>query len=85
MVTSRRAEDVAEVAEQVRARGRRALELPADLKEPGVPERLAEAAVAEFGRLDIWVNNAGGTDDAHVQPMTVTIAPCQNRSGRSRA
>lgn len=72
VVTSRRAEDVAEVAEQVRARGRRALELPADLKEPGVPARLADAAVAEFGRLDIWVNNAGGTDDAHVQPMTVT-------------
>jgi NAD(P)-dependent dehydrogenase (short-subunit alcohol dehydrogenase family) len=72
VITSRRAEDVAEVAEQVRARGRRALELPGDLKEPGMPRRIAEATVAEFGRLDIWVNNAGGTDDAHVQPMTVT-------------
>ncbi len=70
VVTSRRAEDVAEVAERIRERGRRALELPGDLKEPGMAKRLAEAAVAEFGRLDIWVNNAGGTDDAHVKPMT---------------
>lgn len=69
-ITSRRAEDVAEVAEQVRARGRRALEFPGDLKDPAVRVGLAVAAVAEFGRLDIWVNNAGGTDDAHVKPMT---------------
>lgn len=70
VVTSRRAEDVEEVAGQVRARGRRALAMPGNLREPGMPQRLAEAAVAEFGRLDIWVNNAGGTDDAHVKPMT---------------
>lgn len=70
VVTSRRSEDVHEVAEQVRARGRRALEVPGDLKQAGMPRQLADAAIAEFGRLDIWVNNAGGTDDAHVKPMT---------------
>jgi NAD(P)-dependent dehydrogenase (short-subunit alcohol dehydrogenase family) len=70
VVTSRRPEDVAEVAARIREQGRRALEFPGDLKEPGMPQRLAEAAVAQFGRLDIWVNNAGGTDDAHVKPMT---------------
>ena len=72
VVTSRRADDVAEVAAQVRAMGRRAVEAPADLREPGTPQRLAQLAVDEFGHLDIWVNNAGGTDDAHVQPLTVT-------------
>jgi 7-alpha-hydroxysteroid dehydrogenase len=70
VITSRRAEDVAEVAGQVRARGRRALELPGDLRDPDVRLMLAERTMAEFGRLDIWVNNAGGTDDAHVKPMT---------------
>ena len=35
-----------------------------------MPRRIAEATVEEFGHLDIWVNNAGGTDDAHVKPMT---------------
>jgi len=72
VVTSRRAEDVAEVAARVREHGRRALEVPGDLKAPGMPARLAQAAIDEFGRLDIWVNNAGGTDDAHVQPLTAT-------------
>ena len=70
VVTSRRPDDVHEVAEQVRARGRRALEVPGDLKQAGMPKQIAEATIAEFGRLDIWVNNAGGTDDAHVKPMT---------------
>ena len=72
VVTSRRADDVAEVAAQVRATGRRAIEAPADLREAGTPQGLAQLAVDEFGHLDIWVNNAGGTDDAHVQPLTVT-------------
>jgi len=72
VITSRRAEEVAAVAAEVRSLGRRALEMPGDLKKPGMPKELAEAAIAEFGRLDIWINSAGGTDDAHVQPMTMT-------------
>jgi 7-alpha-hydroxysteroid dehydrogenase len=71
VITARRAADVSATAEAVRARGRRAVELPGDLRH-GITEQLAEAAVAEFGRLDIWVNNAGGTDDAAVRPATET-------------
>jgi NAD(P)-dependent dehydrogenase (short-subunit alcohol dehydrogenase family) len=62
---------LAEVAEEVRARGRRALEVPADLRGD-TPERLAAAAVAELGRLDAWVDNAGGTDDPSVRPLSDT-------------
>lgn len=70
VVTSRRADDVAEVAGEIRALGCRAVEVPGDLRDPQVRMGLAETAVADLGRLDIWVNNAGGTDDAHVKPMT---------------
>ena len=72
VVTARRAADVTRVAEQVRERGRRAIELPADLRGPNITERLAQAAVDEFGRLDIWVNNAGGTDDRGTRPLADT-------------
>jgi NAD(P)-dependent dehydrogenase (short-subunit alcohol dehydrogenase family) len=72
VVTARRVEDVAEAAAAVRALGRRCVELPGDLREPDLPRRLAEVAVEELGRLDVWVNNAGGTDDAHVQPLVAT-------------
>jgi NAD(P)-dependent dehydrogenase (short-subunit alcohol dehydrogenase family) len=37
------------------------LHVQADLSEEGEPERVIEAAVAAFDRLDVLVNNVGGT------------------------
>jgi NAD(P)-dependent dehydrogenase (short-subunit alcohol dehydrogenase family) len=71
VVTARREAEVAGVAAEVRALGRRALEVPADLRGD-TPERLGAAAVAELGRLDVWVNNAGGADDPSVRPLSDT-------------
>jgi NAD(P)-dependent dehydrogenase (short-subunit alcohol dehydrogenase family) len=50
----------ARVAE-ITAAGGRALAHVADLREPTAPAALVEAAVAEFGRVDIVVANAGAT------------------------
>ena len=50
-----------QVAAEVRARGRRALTVQADLAEPTAAAAAAEAVMGEFGRLDILVNNAGIT------------------------
>ena len=47
-----------EVAKEVAALGRRALAVPTDLSDPAAAERLAAAAVAEFGRVDSLVYNA---------------------------
>ena len=52
--------DLEEVAEQVRARGRRALIVPTDVTDAGALGTLVDATIAEHGRLDILVNNAGG-------------------------
>jgi 3-oxoacyl-[acyl-carrier protein] reductase len=41
-----------------------------DLTEEGVPEALVETAVAEFGQLDIVVNNAGYTWDGMAHKMS---------------
>jgi NAD(P)-dependent dehydrogenase (short-subunit alcohol dehydrogenase family) len=49
----------AEVAEQAGALGRRAVAVPADLADAGAIERLVTAARAEFGFVDVLVNNAG--------------------------
>ncbi len=46
------------VAERCRASGGRTAVLPTDVTDPVAVERLAESAVAVFGRLDAWVNNA---------------------------
>jgi 7-alpha-hydroxysteroid dehydrogenase len=49
------------VAEDVRGLGRRALVIQADVNDNDVAADLVTQTVAEFGRLDIVVNNAGGT------------------------
>ena len=60
VVAARTAADLEEVAEQIRARGRRALVVPTDVTDEAALEHLVQAAVEAFGRLDIAVNNAGG-------------------------
>lgn len=71
-VVARRKQQVEAVADEVRALGRKALAISADLRDPLVPARLTSEAVAAFGKLDIWVNNAGGTDDATAYALDET-------------
>lgn len=62
VVISARTEDqLAGVAARVSAAGRRAVVVPADLNDLDAVAGLAESAHDAFGRLDIVVNNVGGT------------------------
>jgi len=61
VVISARSEDqLAKVARDVEASGRRAVVVAADLSDLEAAAGLAAAAVDAFGRLDIVVNNVGG-------------------------
>jgi len=60
-VASRRAPNLEKAAAEVRERGRRALSVPTDVRDPAQCQRLVERAAAELGRIDILVNNAGGS------------------------
>src|SRR5438034_5417949 len=53
--------DIDEIAAQVRAIGRRALAVATDVTVTEQLEQLAARAVEEFGRIDILLNNAGGS------------------------
>ena len=46
-------------AEDIRALGRRALAVEADVTDPASVQALATSALEEFGQIDILVNNAG--------------------------
>jgi 7-alpha-hydroxysteroid dehydrogenase len=61
VISSRTASQLEAVAERVRAAGRRALVVPADLSDTDAVAGLAQAAYDQFGRLDTVVNNVGGT------------------------
>jgi len=50
-----------EVAAQVEALGRKAITVACDLSDLDAVGRLAEVAKAELGRIDVLVNNVGGT------------------------
>jgi 7-alpha-hydroxysteroid dehydrogenase len=51
---------IEETAALVRERGRRALAVPCDVMQRAQLEQLLAATLAEFGRVDVLVNNAGG-------------------------
>jgi citronellol/citronellal dehydrogenase len=48
-----------ETAEDVRRLGRRALPVPTNVRQFEDVQRLADATLREFGRIDILINNAG--------------------------
>lgn len=50
---------LAQVAAACEARGGQAYAVPADVSEAGALARVAEVARTRFGRVDVWVNNAG--------------------------
>ena len=61
VIASRTQSELEDVAAQVKAAGRRAHVIVADLAQPDSTAQLAAQAVEAFGRLDIVVNNVGGS------------------------
>jgi 7-alpha-hydroxysteroid dehydrogenase len=61
VISARTEADLDGVAEVVTATGRRALPVAADLSDVDAVAALAPRAHEEFGRLDVVVNNLGGT------------------------
>lgn len=61
VASGRRAELVAQVAQEIEARGRRTLRIPSDVAETASLERLRDRTVEEFGKVDVLVCVAGVT------------------------
>ena len=68
LLSARRADRLAEVADAITAAGGRALAHPADLRDPGHAQELVDAALDAFGRLDGVVLNAA----------TATVSPAEH-------
>lgn len=59
VLAARREEALQEVADECRSLGGNATTIVADVKEMADVHRLAKATLNQFGRIDVWVNNAG--------------------------
>jgi short-subunit dehydrogenase len=61
VLAARRAQPLADTAAACEERGAEAIAVPTDVRDEQAVARLAQAAVERFGRIDVWVNNAGVT------------------------
>jgi 7-alpha-hydroxysteroid dehydrogenase len=61
VISARHRDQLEKVAARVGELGRRAVVVPADLRDLDAVAGLADTAASELGRLDIVVNNVGGT------------------------
>ncbi|GAA4480828.1 3-oxoacyl-[acyl-carrier-protein] reductase [Rhodococcus olei] len=59
VLAARRTEKLEDTANLVRSSGRRALTVATDVTSPEQCQAMVDAAMAEFGRVDVLVNNAG--------------------------
>ncbi|MEO2184201.1 MAG: SDR family NAD(P)-dependent oxidoreductase, partial [bacterium] len=61
VVAARRTNEIEAVAEAIRESGGEAIAVTTDVTDDTALDALARAAVDTFGKLTIWVNNAGGS------------------------
>ena len=59
--TSRRSEEVENAAREIERAGRRTLRVASDVTDRGSLEKLLQASIKAFGKVDILVNSAGRT------------------------
>ena len=62
--------DIASVADEIRALGRRALPAITSVADPEAVDALVAQVVKEFGRIDFLVNNAGASRGGDRVPVT---------------
>jgi short-subunit dehydrogenase len=59
VLAARRTDVLQQVAAEARKAGASVLVVPSDVSKPEDIEHLAAEALSRFGRIDVWINNAG--------------------------
>jgi NAD(P)-dependent dehydrogenase (short-subunit alcohol dehydrogenase family) len=71
VLCARRKERCEQAATALQAAGAKVLALACDVKDPASIQKVADATLAQFGRIDILINNAGTSWGAPVETMTL--------------
>jgi len=70
VLAARREAELGKVARGIRGGGEAAIAVPTDVTRRAEVERLRDRALAERGRVDVWINNAGRGIDKPVLELT---------------
>ncbi|OBI85792.1 SDR family NAD(P)-dependent oxidoreductase [Mycobacterium sp. 1245805.9] len=70
VLAGRRVEPLKSTVSEIEALGRRAIAVPTDVTQPDQCRALVDATLAEFGRLDVLLNNAGGGETKPLMKWT---------------
>lgn len=74
VLAGRKPEPLATTAQKIRAEtGRRCITVPTDVTDPAQAAKLIEATLAEYGRLDMLINNAGKGSHRPLRTMSPDI------------
>ena len=60
VLAARRDSLLEELAQQCQAQGGQAIAVHTDVSKPEDMQQLAQTAVSTYGRIDVWINDAGG-------------------------
>ena len=71
-VAGRREQLLKDVGKEIEDRGRRTLALPTDVRDWSNVEGLVQSMMDHFGRIDVWVSNAGGLQEQSVNFLVKT-------------
>ncbi|MGH8057894.1 MAG: glucose 1-dehydrogenase [Candidatus Entotheonellia bacterium] len=71
VVASRDLQHLEPTAMEIRALGQRGLAVPTDIRIPAQVEALVEQTVAQLGKIDIHINNAGGQYSGPAEELSV--------------
>ncbi|MBD9388462.1 SDR family NAD(P)-dependent oxidoreductase [Agrobacterium sp. AGB01] len=59
VVAARRKHMLDEIVAEIASAGGKAFAVEADVSDPAQVSEIAEAAINQFGRIDVWINNVG--------------------------
>ena len=71
VLAARNDADLQQGVDDIRREGGRAIHCGADVSDPVQVNRIAAAALAEFGRIDTWVNNAAVSMYGRIMELTL--------------
>ncbi|MFC2052403.1 SDR family NAD(P)-dependent oxidoreductase [Chloroflexota bacterium] len=72
VAAARTQNEIQRTADEIHARGRKALAVKTDVTDSKQIQDMVDQTLTHFGKIDILINNAGGSSGARIPPLEMT-------------